>query len=287
MPIDQTQMTVWKTWTEYERAANYAHHIWEQSLLHADVQERFRYQYDPAREDLGEAAAQIVGAPGVEVAFGDILSVHQVPKKARYGANIPKVHSRFTQREVAGRDGKLYQVVSVSPSGKSVQVIQLIRPGGSNWDIDMTTLALPYGISPERMSLESNSRDIVRLGTREEILGRIAGHPDFQRWSAAHQYAKACFTAQQEEADVNRKAANKERDALKVHVDAVNTASAMRLLEIGFGGKVRAVNDFLAKPGTLDVFLAGLAATGHMGLEGSLKAADALKALRTTKAVSF
>jgi hypothetical protein len=276
--IKQTVPLFHKDTTPYEQAAHLGQHIWSQIFPHAEgMEDRWRaFRSDATvRASLpDDVKGQPV--PGVPVAVGDVLiGFDRSGKNARRQTAVTTL---YTQHEIVASGGNIYKVVKVSPSGKSIDVVLLARPSGY-WQNDLVTLSVGHDPTPERFVLESASRELGRLGTYEEILERIHAHVAYPAWQEAREASNVLFTADEAERLERTSKINEERRALQVHVDTVNRETRMTLLEITYSGKPLAVDRFLNKPGTLHVFIAGLAATGHLSLYATIKVQDALKAL--------
>jgi len=284
MQLDQTPLVFIDEMNEYETARDLARHIWSQTFPHAEGLEQEPawqafHSGIVARKALADdvKGQPVGGRDSVPVAVGDVLIVFD--RTGRNKKNKHYVTTRHTQKEIVGHGGALVKVVKVSSTGKSIDVVSLNRPSGY-WQTDLSTLERSYDQTPERYILDSNSRELGRLGTYEEIVERLRNHPSYGDWEAAYRAARAVFEADEAERDAVYAARHKKIEALKVHVETVNRHTHMRLLEISYDDRVQACESFLRKQGTLGVFIAGLAATGHMTTEGSLQVADALKALK-------
>lgn len=286
MQLNQTPLVIADEMNEYQTASALARHIWSQTFPHMEglevepVWKAFHSGIVLRKELPDDVKGQPVGGrDGVPVAVGDVLIMFD--RTGRNKGNKHYINTRVTQQEIMRYGGGLRKVVKVSTSGKSIDVVRLSMPSGY-WSTNLATLTDGHWNSqtPERYVLDSDSRELGRLGTYDEIVARVHAHPSYSAWEAAYAAAGAVFEADEAKSRVARDAETRKREAVTVQVKIVNHHTGTTLLEVNYAGSAQAADGFLRKEGNLRIFIAGLVATGRMTTEDSLKVADALKVLK-------
>ncbi|THA72503.1 hypothetical protein E6R60_26600 [Streptomyces sp. A0642] len=272
-----------------DRAAELARRIWEEIWPHDEnlpAHPRPRARVGKQRPADAYRLSPIDSTADVKP--GDLLWVIDFN-----GNDFRDAHKleALTAREVVRSAGYLARVLSTTAKFLKVHDA-LQRPQGGFGGTNLDALGEPAVRNPETTNLRMgvSTRLYARLGTVEEIRGRLAAHPAYGEWREA--YADA--VRERDEADAAHRAAEAEAEAVRAQlqapIDTVNSIAGETLLKRTRGlyfdsvGEVKIVNEWLAEGDRLHVYLSGLAHSGRFSAEGALKIENAFKALEEGKA---
>ncbi|MFD7835668.1 hypothetical protein [Streptomyces sp. NPDC059761] len=244
------------------KAANLARDIWLGIWPHiemsADPHRRWREDQHP-----DPSFCLTAFTPGDDAKPGDVFLVLTVDQDDLRYSGILRTH---TAREaVRSNDGHLFLVEHVT--SKTIRGYEMMPPRGGYGGSDLDAFGnVRKGADSTSYKLGASSRLLARLGTLDEIRGKLTGHPFYADWQAAHDKA----LAEHEEATALREAQEAEHEKewapRRAAVAALKELTGEPLVRIGGWRDERVEHEsgWLAEGDRLMIYLAGLNAVGRL-----------------------
>jgi hypothetical protein len=210
----------------------------------------------------GNLAAELLIPPVEAAADVEVDDILVVVEDDAYG-NALRTH---TARDILMRHPRTHLVRVLSKSARSIVVKWVDLPRG-NWHANLAEFGTPYQLhEPQRLMLNSASREVGRLGTVEELRQKLAAHPQFGEWQAAYTAAVAEQEARDAASKAEREAEAARVAPLKAAVDGLNKIAGEPLVELTYSNSVVGVTRWLHANSFLRtrVYLSGLNAVGNL-----------------------